>query len=116
MSVDDAAAQTDLAVVQHSALAGCHGPLGVWKGQVNDRGALGLKVAGCIALPIACFGGDGAKVVGGRWLAGYPAHIKGAQLFGEQPRVVVSLHGPQGIARHVFACDEPWCRALVPWF
>src|SRR5690606_20787969 len=52
--VDDAAAQADLAVVEHGRLPGRDRPLRRAEAQLNLPGVDPVNVAGCIGLAVAC--------------------------------------------------------------
>ena len=75
---DDAAAQADLAVVQHGRLAGGDGPLRLRGAVQGETGAVGLRqLRGRIGLAVAGFAAVGAQR---RGVAGDPAGLVGLLL------------------------------------
>ena len=67
---DHAAAQTDLAVIEHRALAGRDRPLGLVELQTEGARRVQVQPAGGIHLAVAGLGGVGARRRGG---SGAPA-------------------------------------------
>ena len=106
-SMDHATAQTDIAVVHHRRLAWRDRPLRLREIQrkVLRRSGAGVHSTRSIGLAVACFGSVRVGVGCGR--ARNPSGIHGDQAARLQPRVIVPLHHPQGVGRHVLAGHKP---------
>src|SRR3984885_11081921 len=82
---DDAAAQADLAIVEHGRLPRCDSPLCVFEIEREVAVCLSCcaECAGRVGLPIACFR-TAREIFRGR-MAGNPTGIARAQCMAEQP-------------------------------
>ena len=99
-----AAAQADIALIQHCGLPWRHCPLRLLKHQFTSAASGTAQFAGSVKLPVTGLGGHRAGCRrGGR----HPTAVLGAELGGLQPRVLVALHHPQGIGLKVLAGDKP---------
>ena len=102
--VNDASAKADVPVIQHCRLARGDGPLGLREMQRKPVCAYLRDLARGVRLAVARFSCDGCCR---RRCARDPAGIQRLQLLGEQPRVVMALHDPQGVVLQVLAGHEP---------
>src|SRR5690606_36759164 len=109
---NDAAAEADIAVVQHRRLAGRHRPLSLLKLQVEGVAFHSGHRARRVGLPVAGLGSQHTLL--SRRVAGHPAGITRRQGVRKQPGVIVPLHHIKRIVCQVFARRVPGVsRAIV---
>src|SRR3569832_2090584 len=104
-SIDDAAAEASLAVIQHHGLSRRDRALGLSEHDRVIAVVVQAHRAGLVGLAVTGLGKTGERQ--GRGLSGDPVEVTRRQAAAEEKRVVVSLHDDQGIAREVLVGHVP---------